>query len=454
MEAPETSQEVEESQLASDTAQQHWESTSCFNQLPRDTLAEIFVRCLPEVSLWPTIVGRSTKNVAPLLLCNVCSTWRTVALATPRLWQTLFLDFKRATPKSKVTEEAVAMTHIWIRRSGVLPLTLSLQVKPCRAGKDNHALGEALLNALFNYASRWEHVGFSYLPIPLSQLEHMPCLRTLCVLADESTQFPFASCPKLASIFWYFKSTVSSAPLPWHQLTHIHLDDYTSTPDMIFVIQSCPKLTDLSVTLNEDEVPESLPREQLVNKSLRKLQISGLHTSHPLLNRLKLPALTDIQIEVPYEYPVMRGFQEVLLGFFSRSKCKLNRMVLQDCGFNDEELLECLTHYSCTGLVELEIANADDAPTFTNAVLLALTDLRPVEHNLLLPKLARLTLDSCVDASPGSVGTMALSRCISQDKVVQFRFLKIAFTDLDEWDIVLLRLAEIRGLDFRYNHYG
>ncbi len=84
------------------------------------------------------------------------------------------LRFVQRMPKS---EEAIAMTHIWIGRSGALPLTLSLYVDE-RTGQ-GRALAKALVNALLNYTSRWEHVKFSCLPVPSSQLEHMPCLRTL-----------------------------------------------------------------------------------------------------------------------------------------------------------------------------------------------------------------------------------------------------------------------------------
>lgn len=420
------------------------QNTSRFNQLPRDILAEIFVRCLPKVSLWPVIDGSSTKDVAPLLLCNVCAMWRAVALATPRLWQTLFLDFKRAMPKSKLMEEAVAMTHIWIGRSGALSLTLSLRVKQYG---DNRALGEAMLNALLNYELRWEHVGFYDLPIPPSQLEHMPCLRTLIMSAFKGTRFPFASCPKLASIRWRFKSAVSSAPLPWHRLTHIHLYGYTSTPDMIFVIRSCPKLIDLNVMLDDvDEVPESLEsREIVVNKSLRKLDICVFQPCNPLLRRLTLPALTDIRIELP---PPVMGIQKELLSLFSRSKCKLNRMSLENCGFDDVELLECLKHDSCTDLMDLKISGTySDSPMFTDSVLLALTDMRPVENNLLLPKLACLLLESCLDGSPGKLGTMILSRCTSQDEAVQLKHLNVYSANIDEQDVLLLELAKSRGLD-------
>ena len=431
-------QKVEESQLASDMARQPCENTYSFNQLPLDILAEIFVRCLPEVRLWPVIRGRSTKDVAPLLLCNVCSMWRAAALSTPRLWQTLFLDFGQTMPEPK---EAVAMTHTWIGRSGMLPLTLSLF-----AGDED--LVKAMVNALINYTSRWEHVRFTYIFIPLSRLEPMPCLRTLSCWTRHCTQTPFAKCPKLARIRWHGKSAVPLAPLPWHQLTHIHLEDLASTRDIIFVIRSCSKLTELEVRLKNDEAHESLSCEITMNKSLRKLEIEVSPTCRSLLGRLALPALTDIVIKFDCDADT-HGFQKVLLDFFSRSKCKLFRIDLSNCGFNDGELLECLKHDSCTALMNLRLASWCNFPMFTDSVLLALTDMRPVENNLLLPKLACLSLESCLNGSPGRLGTMALSRCTSRDKALQrLQRLKIYCTDLDKEDIDLLRLAEIQGLEF------
>jgi hypothetical protein len=83
------------------------------NQLPIDVLTEIFIQCLPKIKLWPEIKGKSTMDVAPLLLCNVCSSWRALAVSTPCLWQRLFITFRR---ESKQKEEAVSMTHIWIKR--------------------------------------------------------------------------------------------------------------------------------------------------------------------------------------------------------------------------------------------------------------------------------------------------------------------------------------------------
>jgi hypothetical protein len=218
------------------------------------------------------------------------------------------------------------------------------------------------------------------------------------------------------------------------------------------VIRSCLKLTVFEGTL-KDEVQESLPREIVVNESLRKLEFCVFQTCNPLLKRLTLPALTDISIELLYEFAVTHGVQKELLGFFSRSKCKLNRMSLVNFGFNDEELLECLKPDSCTVLTDLRICedSAYDSPMFTDPVLLALTDMRPVEDNLLLPKLACLSLESCLAGSPSRLGTMILSRCISRDKAVQHQRLRIFCLDLDERDIVLIQLAQIQGLEFSLN---
>jgi len=221
---------------------------------------------------------------------------------------------------------------------------------------------------------------------------------------------------------------------------------------MIFVIRSCPKLTDLHIT-SKDKVQESLLSEIVVSKSLQKLKLHVIQTYNPLLKILTLPALTDISIEFDYESAVTHGFQKELLGFFSRSKCKLNRMILEDCGFNDAELLECLKHDSCTALMDLRISNAYNLPMFTDSILLALTDMRPVENNLLLPQLACLSLESCLGGSPSRLGTMILSRCISRGKAVQLQHLNIYCTDLEEGDIVLLQLAQLQGLDVSLGFY-
>ncbi|KAF8177683.1 hypothetical protein BJ912DRAFT_810716, partial [Pholiota molesta] len=52
-------------------------------QIPYDVLVEIFVHCLPK---YPLRNRQPNTTVAPMLLCQVCSSWRMVALTSPTLW--------------------------------------------------------------------------------------------------------------------------------------------------------------------------------------------------------------------------------------------------------------------------------------------------------------------------------------------------------------------------------
>ncbi|KAJ7625233.1 hypothetical protein DFH06DRAFT_1007839, partial [Mycena polygramma] len=52
-------------------------------RLPVEISAEIFLHCLPSDS--PELPGPD-PGAAPMLLLNVCHSWRSVALSTPALW--------------------------------------------------------------------------------------------------------------------------------------------------------------------------------------------------------------------------------------------------------------------------------------------------------------------------------------------------------------------------------
>jgi hypothetical protein len=53
-----------------------------------DVLREIFFHCLPER---PLDEFQPNTNIAPILLCHVCSSWRAVALSSPFLWSHLHI---------------------------------------------------------------------------------------------------------------------------------------------------------------------------------------------------------------------------------------------------------------------------------------------------------------------------------------------------------------------------
>ncbi|KAF8180600.1 hypothetical protein BJ912DRAFT_980896, partial [Pholiota molesta] len=54
--------------------------------VPYDVLREIFLHCLPRHRLE---IRQPNTTIAPMLLCQICSSWRTVALTSPTLWSHL-----------------------------------------------------------------------------------------------------------------------------------------------------------------------------------------------------------------------------------------------------------------------------------------------------------------------------------------------------------------------------
>jgi len=111
----------------------------------------------------------------------------------------------------------------------------------------------------------------------------------------------------------------------------------------------------------------------VVNNSLQKLQLLAYDICDPLFERLVLPSLIDISVcFMEIRTPV---FQKQLLRFFSRSKCKLDRL-RYDAYFGEAELFECLKHDSCTSLINLQILASLDTPILADTILVALTDVR------------------------------------------------------------------------------
>lgn len=66
------------------------QSSSPISALPAELLAEIFIFCLP-TDRYPI----PTPTDAPLLLTQVCSLWRSVAISLPGLWTAIHIKFCR-----------------------------------------------------------------------------------------------------------------------------------------------------------------------------------------------------------------------------------------------------------------------------------------------------------------------------------------------------------------------
>jgi hypothetical protein len=178
---------------------------SPFRRLPIDIVQEIFMACLP--------THRNcvmSAREAPVLLGRICSSWRAISLATPRLWARLHIvEPTRPYGSSPAFEEKLKQrletTKAWLGRSGQCPLSLSLE-----SGQDHHdiptedpvpiALYTSLfIQALIPFASRWQHISFTIPP---------PILDSLQPLTEEDV-------PALTSVALYQRPEYGASGQGW-----------------------------------------------------------------------------------------------------------------------------------------------------------------------------------------------------------------------------------------------
>ncbi|KAJ7919488.1 hypothetical protein B0H13DRAFT_2656772 [Mycena leptocephala] len=110
---------------------------------------------LTYISRWcrqnPVISGEE----APLLLCQICRSWRRIALTTPRIWAAIHI----VVPDQSQLQRLMDRVAIWFERSGVVPLEISVALSKTCLTIDI----SPLYSALVTVSRRWKS-----LEIPLS----------------------------------------------------------------------------------------------------------------------------------------------------------------------------------------------------------------------------------------------------------------------------------------------
>ncbi|KAF8206775.1 hypothetical protein K438DRAFT_1577186, partial [Mycena galopus ATCC 62051] len=93
--------------------------------LPVEITSKIFTKFVePE---YPTEAVFPSSLQAPVLLLQICRTWRAIALANPLLWSTLHLRWKGHRHSYKTTVEFDdEIIQQWLTRASAVPLYLGL----------------------------------------------------------------------------------------------------------------------------------------------------------------------------------------------------------------------------------------------------------------------------------------------------------------------------------------
>ncbi|KAK7018879.1 hypothetical protein R3P38DRAFT_2978843 [Favolaschia claudopus] len=287
-------------------------------RMPHDVLEQIFIACLP--------AHRNcvmSAQEAPVLLGRICSSWRSLSLATPRLWCRLHIvlpnsDRSPSFPDlciSKIAQR-LEVASTWLTRSGDCPLSISLE-RNLYPGSDLDPQ-EKFLELLTRHILRWQNMRLSLTwqgGQRLSELSEndAPLLASLDLSLPSSedawTWSPSSilHTPSL-SRFGFFVSCKHpwNLPLRWSNLTDLLLRfsswdgqsgfDCRTAQDIVsrcHMLQRCKFIF-------EGISAFSPPDNMSYSSSLRVLELqcyrSPIRTSGYLFKHLSLPRLREFKL--------------------------------------------------------------------------------------------------------------------------------------------------------------
>ncbi|KAJ3801467.1 hypothetical protein GGU11DRAFT_838067 [Lentinula aff. detonsa] len=249
----------------------HKSLLSPVRRIPPETLAEIFIHCLPTDSLY------AVRNLAeaPLIFTTICRDWRQIALNTPQLWSSLHF-FLPSHLSDDVFSRRMAGITLWLERSGSLPLSISFHEgyeNDPRIIPQSRPMMVSLIRSLMHFSDRMQDVYLSLssssFPIFDNLSPSFPILTSLHVRdKDFQTHDPngigsacFASLlhrmsalEKLELIgFDEIGINPRSLPCNWKLLTELVISPPSlDLPQVIAILSETPRMQSVSVNISVD----------------------------------------------------------------------------------------------------------------------------------------------------------------------------------------------------------
>ncbi|KAJ7912378.1 hypothetical protein B0H13DRAFT_1713155 [Mycena leptocephala] len=311
-------------------------------ELPYELTSQIFASCLP--------VRRRVqphRNRAPLHLAQICSQWRAVALATPHLWSSIYLEFSESRAydgipvllgeldADSVEDHTGALLDLWFTRAAGYPLSISLICSK------HTSLPQTLMEVMSAHFTHW---GRLELAIPMAAFLEFnevtgpfPLLQSLSIqITDRSKPFshirvrtmhksPNLKALKLLDQFSALTSPNDLAALP-RTLTALQIADplgsRTPYETLVRTFEYFPRLHHFSIpfyiwpqSLGNGNTPRLAP-------PLKSLLLSHIPATLDL-NFLDIPALEHLQVTLWGAAP-----PPYLIAFLSRSGRQLTHLTL------------------------------------------------------------------------------------------------------------------------------
>ena len=368
---------------------------SLVRKLPIDILQEIFIACLPS-----THNAVMSKWEPPILLTQICSSWRNIAHATPQLWKSIHIAvpcsspgiYASEYPNFRSTVEQVASRRSeavqeWITRSAACPLDISLTVQWEYIPQDEFC--EKMIDYLIRFSERWRQVSFSaphraLVPLAALPTSKVPLLESLHLNCGRAHFTPVHVFPHLDCQSVWIKSGVMRAPklreirlaqinedatrLPvnWSQLTNLSLETSWGASSSSLSISRAYKILSLSRNLiscrlevgitteydeeplpfDENSAPISLPF--LTSLSIRE----GAGSLSKLFALLHLPSLDTLEFHTAIR-PIPESRTSLLSLLTNPHNCMLQHLITDAQLFRRDDFIKCLR--LCPSLKSLAI---------------------------------------------------------------------------------------------------
>ena len=306
-------------------------------RLPPDVLHEIFFHCLP------THHNPSMKySESPLLLTRICSSWRAIALSSPRIWSKIHIPLPGDPGVSEGFNETITVetrlndrrqrfagvmksrcdaVRSWLSRSGTCPLSLSVAYwggdVSMHDSKEDELIQE-MFDILLSFADRWTNVILSVPEDIHNKLQNdinptmFSSLQSLKITLygkphwgnGKPTPILLLAAPALRrltinDIEATFHMTLNPVQPIWSQITHITFASATTDMHFLVLLRQCPNLVLGNFIVDASQWSEQtiVDQGEVLLPRLESLAIndSGTHGIMAILfHAIKAPALTKL----------------------------------------------------------------------------------------------------------------------------------------------------------------
>ncbi|KAJ7082237.1 hypothetical protein B0H15DRAFT_785874 [Mycena belliarum] len=414
---------------------------SPIRRIPHEVLCEIFIRCLPK-----NAYVEASVTQCPLLLTQISSNWRSIALSTPALWAsiTVNLSIKSCLPNP-------CLIQAWLARSGSCPLSFHIAESIRKDFYDPGIITSASILELYApHYNRWQHIrleyqdwridtGFATLPCdaPPQSLETLHLARDFWQSSEQAQLSLMLSAPRLGDCTWISNTDLGTFRAPFPQLAKLFLERPLYSDDFMHILNDCANLEACQFLVLASSPSSNVARPlspSVLRHNLRTLDLTA-DLFGRLFSQLELPCLRELSARrydiVPHPAPVWP--HKEFMSLLSRSKCTLDALSLSDMDTTPNQMSDCLRHTSAS-LQKLILTNDRRLRhTIVNDdVLRLLTWTRPdpggTQVNI-CPRLSVIRLWDCHSSTDGVLADMIESRWKAgdggPDKMLSIAFLML-----------------------------